>query len=202
MGLIIGVTGGIASGKTTVANLFQQHFGIEIVDADIIARDVVSLNSEGLLRITEHFGNKVIQDDGTLDRVALRHIIFSQPKEKAWLDNLLHPMIRRRMVEALDETHSPYTLLVIPLLVENNLQSMADRILVIDVDEEIQITRTMQRDEIDREHAKRIVASQASRQQRLAVADDVIKNQFSNDELLQMVTKLHQKYLAMCDENL
>ncbi|MHA2939426.1 dephospho-CoA kinase [Vibrio sp. RC27] len=202
MGLVIGVTGGIASGKTTVANLFQQHFGIEIVDADIIAREVVSLNSLGLNKIAEHFGKKVIQSDGTLDRVALRKIIFSHPKEKVWLDSLLHPMIRQRMIEALAQTHSPYTLLVIPLLVENNLQSMADHILVIDVDEEIQITRTMQRDKTDREQAEQIVASQASRQQRLAIADDVIKNQLSNNELLQMVTKLHQKYLAMCDKKL
>lgn len=202
MALVVGVTGGIASGKTTVANLFNQHFGIDIVDADVIAREVVAPGSDGLDKIAEHFGSQIIQADGTLDRAELRHTIFSQPQEKKWLENLLHPMIRQQMIHALSETNSPYALLVVPLLIENNLQSFTDQVLVIDVDEETQIARTMTRDNIEREQAIQIIASQASRQQRLTVADDVIVNQVSNNQLLQMVTKLHQKYLAMCDENL
>lgn len=202
MALVVGVTGGIASGKTTVANLFNQHFGIDIVDADVIAREVVAPGSDGLDKIAEHFGSQIVQADGTLDRAELRHTIFSQPQEKKWLENLLHPMIRQQMIHALSETNSPYALLVVPLLIENNLQSFTDQVLVIDVDEETQIARTMTRDNIEREQAIQIIASQASRQQRLTVADDVIVNQVSNNQLLQMVTKLHQKYLAMCDENL
>ena len=201
MPFVIGLTGGIASGKTTVANLFQQQFGIDIVDADIVAREVVEPESAGLKQIVQRYGAAILLDDGTLNRAQLRDIIFAEPNEKQWLDALLHPMIRQRMLEQLDNTTTPYALLVIPLMAENNLQTLANRVLVIDVDESSQIERTMLRDGISQQQAQSIVNSQATRAQRLAIADDVIKNHSKNQQLLYQITELHKKYLEMCREN-
>ena len=201
MPFVIGLTGGIASGKTTVANLFQQQFGINIVDADIVAREVVEPESAGLKQIVQRYGAAILLDDGTLNRAQLRDIIFADPNEKQWLDALLHPMIRQRMLEQLDNTTTPYALLVIPLMAENNLQTLANRVLVVDVDESSQIERTMLRDGISQQQAQSIVNSQATRAQRLAIADDVIKNHSKNQQLLYQITELHKKYLEMCREN-
>ncbi|MEZ9040457.1 MULTISPECIES: dephospho-CoA kinase [unclassified Vibrio] len=197
MAIIIGLSGGIASGKTTVANLFNEHFNIDIVDADIVAREVVALGSVGLKQITEHFGESILLDDGTLNRSRLRELIFSDPKEKQWLNDLLHPMIRDKIDSDLSKITSPYGLLVAPLLVENQMQGMANRVLIVDVPAEVQIERTMSRDNVSREQVASILKSQASREQRLAVADDVIKNHTKNQELLPQITDLHQKYLAI-----
>lgn len=197
MAIIIGLSGGIASGKTTVANLFNQHFNIDIVDADIVAREVVALGSDGLKQITEHFGESILLEDGTLNRSRLRELIFSDPKEKQWLNDLLHPMIRDKIDSDLSKITSPYGLLIAPLLVENQMQGMADRVLIVDVPAEVQIERTMSRDNVSREQVASILKSQASREQRLAVADDVIKNHTKNQELLPQITDLHQKYLAI-----
>ncbi|WED22350.1 dephospho-CoA kinase [Vibrio sp. JC009] len=197
MPFIVGLTGGIASGKTTVANLFNQHFQIEIVDADIVAREVVEPGTEGLQAIAEHFGRSILTSEKTLDRSKLREIIFSRPEEKEWLNNLLHPMIRQKMNESLSAIKSPYALLVIPLMVENQLQSMADRILVIDVSPETQIQRTVMRDNVADDQAKAILASQADRQQRLAIADDIILNEDDEQDLLAQITTLHNKYLSL-----
>ncbi|EGA65319.1 dephospho-CoA kinase [Vibrio brasiliensis] len=202
MALVIGLTGGIASGKTTVANLFEQEFGIEIVDADVIARQVVEPGSAGLEQITQHFGPEVIEADGTLNRARLREIIFADPSQKEWLNNLLHPMIREQMLQQLETVQSDYALLVIPLMVENNLQSLADKVVVVDVDPETQIQRTVERDQVDQRQAEAIVASQASREQRLAIADYVIKNNTKNQKLLYQITELHKKFLEMCRGNL
>ncbi|WP_100752512.1 dephospho-CoA kinase [Vibrio salilacus] len=202
MAIVIGLTGGIASGKTTVANLFHQQFGVEIVDADVIAREVVEPGSEGLAAIIKHFGASILTAQGTLDRTQLRELIFTQPNEKHWLNQLLHPMIRRQMLQQLKQVQTPYALLVIPLMVENNLQALADKVLVVDVEPEIQIERTMARDKVSREQAKSILASQASREQRLAIADYVIKNSTANQKLLPQITELHQKFLEMSRENL
>ncbi|MDW6002991.1 dephospho-CoA kinase [Vibrio mangrovi] len=202
MAFVVGLTGGISSGKTTVADLFHQNFSIDIIDADVVARQVVEKGSPGLAAITTHFGQEILNDDGTLNRSRLREIIFADQREKSWLNQLLHPMIRQKMQTDLAQTSSPYTLLVIPLLVENQLQSMTDRILVVDVDEETQIQRTMTRDGISRQHAQNILSAQATRAERLAVADDVINNNAVNQKLLSQITELHQKYLAMSGRNL
>ncbi|MCR9388287.1 dephospho-CoA kinase [Vibrio metoecus] len=202
MSFVVALTGGIASGKTTIANLFHEHFSIDLVDADVIAREVVESETEGLKAIAAHFGQSVLHSDGSLNRAALRERIFADPDEKVWLNQLLHPMIRQGMRQALTQTTSPYSLLIVPLLVENQLQSMADRVLVIDVDEKIQIERTMARDDVSREQALAILAAQASRAQRLAIADDVLKNDAENQKLLPQITLLHQKYLAMSGQNL
>ncbi|CAH6896015.1 dephospho-CoA kinase [Vibrio chagasii] len=197
MAIIIGLSGGIASGKTTIANLFNEHFGIDIVDADIVAREVVALGSDGLKQIAAHFGETILLEDGTLNRSKLRELIFSDPEQKQWLNDLLHPMIRDKIDSDLSKVTSPYGLLVAPLLVENQMQGMTDRVLIVDVPTEVQIERTMSRDNVSREQVASILKSQASREQRLAVADDVIKNHTKNQELLPQITDLHKKYLAI-----
>ncbi|MDW6018886.1 dephospho-CoA kinase [Vibrio plantisponsor] len=202
MALVIGLTGGIASGKTTVANMFRDQFGIEIVDADVIARRVVEKGSIGLEAIHQHFGDEILTAEGELNRAELRTRIFANEEEKTWVNQLLHPMIRQQMEQDLQRVTSPYALLVVPLLTENNLQHMADRVLVVDVDEETQIERTMSRDKVPMEQAKSILAAQASREQRLAIADDVIKNDAKNQKLLPQITELHKKYLAISRKNL
>lgn len=202
MGLVVGLTGGIASGKSTVAHLFQQHFSIDVVDADIIAREVVEPGSEGLTAIFAHFGLTILKPDGQLDRTALREKIFADEQEKAWLNQLLHPMIRAKMIADLAKTTSPYALLVVPLLIENNLQTLVDRILVVDVDLKTQIARTMARDKVSEQQVRSILAAQASREQRLQYADDVIKNSAENQKLLPQITELHKKYLAICSLSL
>ena len=202
MAFVIGLTGGIASGKTTVANLFKQQFKIDIVDADIVAREVVEPGTPGLNAIIEHFGADIVRDDQTLDRAKLREKIFSNPEEKAWLNGLLNPMIREKMIEDLEQVTSDYALLVVPLLVENKLDSLCDRVLVVDVDPQTQISRTVKRDNASEEQANAILASQASREQRLALADDVVKNNPDDPDLLLQITDLHEKYLAMCKKNL
>ncbi len=200
--MLLILTGGIASGKTTVANLFKQQFKIDIVDADIVAREVVEPGTHGLNAIIEHFGTDIVRDDQTLDRAKLREKIFSNPEEKAWVNGLLHPMIREKMIEDLEQVTSDYALLVVPLLVENKLDSLCDRVLVVDVEPQTQISRTVKRDNVSEEQAKAILASQASREQRLALADDVVKNNPDDPDLLLQITDLHEKYLAMCKKNL
>ncbi|EMK3267216.1 dephospho-CoA kinase [Vibrio vulnificus] len=201
MALVIGLTGGIASGKTTVANLFQQHFAIDIVDADIVARQVVAPGSAGLIAIVDHFGVDILTHEGELDRGQLRQRIFAHSEEKQWLNALLHPVIRRKMIEDLAQVSSPYALLVVPLLVENQLQTLCDRVLVVDVEEKTQLQRTMDRDGVDEQQVRAILKAQASRHERLALADDVIKNESKDQDLLQQITDLHQKYLAMSKQN-
>ncbi len=202
MALVIGLTGGIASGKTTVANLFKQQFKIDIVDADIVAREVVEPGTPGLNAIIEHFGKGIIHDNQTLNRTKLRERIFSNPEEKTWLNNLLHPIIREKMVDELKQVTSDYALLVVPLLIENKLDSLCDRVLVVDVEPNTQISRTMKRDNVSEQQAQAILASQASRQDRLDKADDVVKNNPDDPELLLQITELHEKYLAICRKNL
>ncbi|MGI3068420.1 dephospho-CoA kinase [Vibrio alginolyticus] len=202
MALVIGLTGGIASGKTTVANLFKQQFKIDIVDADIVAREVVEPGTPGLNAIIEHFGHDIVREDQTLDRAKLREKIFSNSDEKAWLNALLHPIIREKMIEDLQQVTSEYALLVVPLLVENKLDSLCDRVLVVDVEPNTQISRTMKRDNVSEDQVRAILASQASREQRLALADDVVTNNPSDPDLLLQITDLHEKYLAMCKKNL
>lgn len=201
MALVIGLTGGIASGKTTVSDLFQTQFNIDVVDADIVARQVVASNTPGLNAIVQHFGATVLLESGELNRAKLRTLIFSDPNEKQWLNQLLHPMIRQKMHDDLQQVTSPYALLVAPLLIENQLQAMVNRILVVDVSEKTQIERTISRDKVSLEQAEAILKSQATRQQRLQHADDVVKNNTKNGKLLSQVTELHQKYLAICREN-
>lgn len=197
---IVAITGGIGSGKTTVANLFGE-LGIDIIDADVIAREVVEPGTPALAAITQHFGVGVLDEEGALDRRKLRDRVFREPDAKGWLNALLHPLIRQEMQRQCAEAHSPYCLLVVPLLVENRLTAMANRVLVVDVDEETQITRTCRRDGVSREQARAIVTAQASRMARLAAADDIIENRDGSPELLRgRILALHQTYLTFATQ--
>ncbi|WP_394211641.1 dephospho-CoA kinase [Enterovibrio calviensis] len=196
MAFVVGVTGGIGSGKTTVANLFADK-RIEVIDADVIARQVVEPGSEGLSAIAAKFGDSMLSADGTLDRAALREHVFSHPEDKDWLNNLLHPKIRQEMIRQTTQARSPYCLLVIPLLVENGLQSLCDRVLVVDVSEQTQVERASRRDSVSNEQVKRILAAQATREDRLALADDVIVNECTQEELNCQIGTLHLHYLTL-----
>jgi len=201
MTYVVAITGGIASGKTTVANLFHEQFSVDIVDADVVAREVVEVGSRGLSEISRHFGGEVLHPDGSLNRPALRERVFSSEQEKSWLNNLLHPMIRQKMQHDLSKITAPYALLVVPLLVENQLQSMADRILVVDVSPEEQIRRTMSRDNVPEHQVKSILASQAAREERLRFADDVIVNAGEHQQLLSEIADLHQLYSELATDS-
>ncbi|MFQ2322937.1 dephospho-CoA kinase [Aeromonas dhakensis] len=197
---VVAITGGIGSGKTTVANQFAE-LGIEVVDADIIAREVVEPGTPALAAIATHFGADVIAPDGRLDRRQLRERVFTNPQAKGWLNALLHPLIRSEMQRQCAAARSPYCLLVVPLLVENRLTALANRVLVIDVDEATQIERTCRRDGVSREQAEAILAAQASRTERLAAADDVLDNQNGTPEAIKSrIFALHETYLAFASQ--
>ncbi|EPC3541150.1 dephospho-CoA kinase [Aeromonas hydrophila] len=197
---VVAITGGIGSGKTTVANQFAE-LGIEVVDADVIAREVVEPGTPALAAIAAHFGSEVITPAGHLDRRRLRERVFTDPQAKGWLNALLHPLIRTEMQRQCAAARSPYCLLVVPLLVENRLTALANRVLVIDVDEATQIERTCRRDGVNREQAQAILAAQASRAQRLAAADDVLDNQNGTPEAIKSrILALHETYLAFASQ--
>ncbi|MFM4900409.1 dephospho-CoA kinase [Aeromonas hydrophila] len=197
---VVAITGGIGSGKTTVANQFAE-LGIEVVDADVIAREVVEPGTPALAAIADHFGSAVITPDGQLDRRRLRERVFTDPQAKGWLNALLHPLIRTEMQRQCAAARSPYCLLVVPLLVENRLTALANRVLVIDVDEATQIERTCRRDGVSHEQAQAILAAQASRAERLAAADDVLDNQNGTPEAIKSrILALHETYLAFASQ--
>jgi len=193
MRYIVALTGGIGSGKSTVANAFAK-LGATIVDADVIARQVVEPGSEALCAIRARFGDDILLADGGLNRPLLRRRIFSSPQDKAWLNALLHPLIARETKRRIADATGDYVLWVVPLLLENHLQSQADRVLVVDVDPEVQIARALRRDGGDRGQIENILAAQASREQRLACADDIIDNSGRPDEIAASVAKLHRYY--------
>lgn len=195
----VALTGGIGSGKSTVANAFAD-LGIQIIDADIIARQVVEPGKPALVAIAEHFGPELIASDGTLHRRLLRERIFAHPQEKAWLNALLHPLIQQETRRQFQQATSAYVLWVVPLLVENGLYRQANRVLVVDVTPETQLSRTMQRDDVTRTHVEQILAAQASREARLAVADDVIDNNGAPDSIMSDVARLHARYLQLASQ--
>lgn len=194
--LLVGLTGGIGSGKSTVAEKFRA-LGAGYVDADIVAREVVAPGTEALDAIVARFGASILQADGSLDRAALRQCIFSDPAAKLWLEQLLHPLIREELFLQLRILNTPYAILVAPLLLENGLDKFCDRVLLVDVSEQTQLTRTMARDQNNVEQVKAIMAAQLGRQQKLAVADDIIDNNGGLLELSAQIEDLHKKYLEL-----
>jgi len=193
---IVGLTGGIASGKTTVANLFAQK-GISLVDADIVARDVVKIGTRGLKKIEEHWGKAILLVDGQLNRAKLRDIIFHNNQERLWLNNLLHPLIAEKIRSDLNEITSDYGILVSPLLFENQSEFLTDRTLVVDVDPEIQVIRTQKRDNVSKEQVEQILKAQLSSAQRRKKADDILINNQDMASLSAKVDVLHKKYLTL-----
>ena len=192
---IVGLTGGIGSGKTTVTQFFID-LGIDIVDADIVARQVVEPSSLALNQIKQHFGDDILQPDGHLNRTKLRSIVFANEDEKLWLNNLLHPLIRESMLNQLQASKSQYCILVAPLLIENKLDKLVNSVLVVDIDEQTQIERVLKRDSSDKQEVKNIIASQVSRSDRLTAAHYVINNQSTDlNEIKSQVEKLHQEFI-------
>ena len=190
----VGLTGGIASGKSTVADLFAMQ-GVPVIDTDLIAREVVAPGTPGLAAVVAAFGQDVLQPDGTLDRRRLRALAFATTGRRLELEAILHPRIRSRMEEQCRSSGGPYQLLVIPLLVESGLATRVDRVLVVDCSESIQRTRLMVRDGESEAGADRIQSAQLDREARLSRADDVVVNAGSRDELKRRVRELHAMYL-------
>lgn len=198
---VVGVTGGIGSGKTAATNAFAA-LGIDIVDADMVAREVVEPGTPALEKIAEHFGESILQPDHSLDRAALRQIVFKDLSEKEWLEKLLHPLIAEEIQKQLQQAKSRYVIFVSPLLAETSQKQFCDHILVIDVPEGIQLQRTIQRDNNSAEQVQRIIAAQVDRKQRLQYADDVIENTGTVEQLQQRVKEMHAHYLIFAEQKL
>ncbi len=193
---ILGLTGGIGSGKSAAAQYFVD-LGVHLVDADQAARWVVEPGRPALEQIAEHFGASVLQADGTLNRAALRELIFKDPQQRVWLESLLHPLIREEIRQYLARAESAYAILVSPLLLETSQHQMVQRVLVIDVPESVQIERTVLRDKTNEEQVRAILKAQASRDERLSRADDVIVNDRDPAWLKSEVERLHHFYLTL-----
>jgi dephospho-CoA kinase len=195
--LKVGMTGGIASGKTYAANLFKQ-LGCDIIDTDVIAHQLVEIGKPAWHAIVDHFGSEILNANQSLNRKRLQHIIFSNTNEKKWLETLLHPKIRRAVHDTIEQkVTSPYCIVIIPLLVETLPNPNINRVLVIDTDEKTQLQRAMQRDGISEQTATAILHNQASRQQRLTIADDILENNTSLTDFKLAVQKMHSFYLSM-----
>lgn len=191
--LKIGLTGGIASGKTLVSDQFTK-LGAKVIDADVVAREVIKPGSDALKQIHARFGDDILNPDGSLNRKQLRHTIFTETDDRRWLEQLLHPLIRDQMAAEISASQAPYCILVIPLLIENLPNSLVDRILVVDCDEQQQIDRLMARDHISEPQAEAILNAQISRSERLAAADDIIHNNQTPDNLAAQIAALDRQY--------
>jgi dephospho-CoA kinase len=202
---VVGISGGIGSGKTTVTDLFAKY-AIKVIDADVIAREIVEPGTPALKAIIDKFGQSVLDSSGgsssgTLDRAKLRTLVFNNSEVKSWLNQLLHPAIREQMLLQTKQAESVYCLLSVPLLVENKLYQHVDRVVIVDVHEQTQLQRTLLRDKTNEQQIRAIMRAQATRQQRLAVADDVIDNNGKADDLTEKVTQLHKHYLQLAKQN-
>ncbi|MGB4063883.1 MAG: dephospho-CoA kinase [Azonexus sp.] len=199
---VVGLTGGIGSGKSTVADLFVEQ-GAGLVDSDAIARELTLTGGAAMPALTAEFGPEILTTDGALDRVAMRQLAFADPSARSRLEGILHPLIRQISAERCQAATEPYVILAVPLLVESgNYRQRCDRILVVDCPESLQIERVMTRNGLSAEEVKAIMAAQATRQQRLAVADDVVVNDSDREKIVEQVKMQHAKYLALLAEKL
>jgi dephospho-CoA kinase len=194
MSLIVGVTGGIGSGKSAATDHFAR-LGITIVDADLASRVIVEPGRPALAAIAEPFGPDILQPDGQLDRAALRQKVFADSAERQWLEQLTHPLIGEEIMQQLSQSTSAYTILASPLLLETTQKDLCDITVVVDVPEELQLQRTMARDANDEAQVRRIMAAQMPRRQRLQLADEVVDNSGDLQQLYQQVEQLHQQFL-------
>ena len=197
--LTIGLTGGIASGKSAVTQLFGD-LGAQVVDTDLVAREVVRPGEAGLAALRQVFGDAILTPDQHLDRRKLRALVFADEAARQQLNAILHPLIRKRTfeeVEALEKAGAPYVLIAVPLLVETNFGALVDRVLVVDCDPETQLARLMARDDMTEAEARAMIAAQVDRETRLAAADDVIDNSGDLDATRAQVQKLHERYLQL-----
>jgi dephospho-CoA kinase len=193
---VVGLTGGIGSGKSTVDSCFRS-LGVNIVDADLLSREVVNPGSPALTEITNHFGDDLLMDDGSLDRAQLRTIVFSDTESKDWLENLLHPLIAQLIKERIAASKPPYCILSSPLLLETTQHKLVNRVLVVDVSKQTQLERTLQRDNSSEATIRSIISSQMSRKERLQKADDVLDNEGNIDSLKSRIEALHSRYLEL-----
>jgi len=192
---VVGITGGIGSGKSAVTDYLETK-GITVVDADKVARVVVEPGTSGLAVIAEHFGHDILLPDGTLNRAALRKVVFDNPEERKVLEGITHPRIREEIARQLSEAGSPYVVLASPLLLESGQSSFADYVVVVDVPELVQLSRTMTRDNNSEQLVKSIMAVQLDRETRLARADTSISNEGTLEELHSRVDALHADLLS------
>ena len=195
----VGLTGGIASGKTTISNLFAE-LGVLVIDTDVISRNLLAPGEQAYRQVCDHFGKQILFDNGEIDRATLRNIIFSNPQQKSWLETMLHPLIFRRSHDAIIEnSRASYVLVVVPLLFETNFQSLVDRILVVDCPADQQIQRLMKRDEIDDKLANSMLAQQLTNAERLTRGHDIINNREDDADLATQVTAWHQFYTELAE---
>ena len=194
--MIIGLTGGIGSGKTAVSDCFAA-LGIDIVDADLASRVAVQKGKPCLLEIAQHFGEDILTNEAELDRAKLREIIFKSEDEKDWLESLLHPAIANQIKDELEASKSPYAILVSPLLLETNQKDLCSKVLVVDVSLETQVERTLKRDGVSEDQVRAIIKAQIARDDRLKLADEVILNDGSLEDLDLAVQVLHKKFLSL-----
>jgi len=196
--LIIGLTGGIGSGKSVASDKFKS-LGITVVDADVASRTVVEPGKPALKEIEDHFNSGIITAEGKLDRNKLREIIATDPEERKWLESFLHPKIGEQITKEISESTSVYTLFVAPLLLETNSQERCARVVVVDVPKEVQILRTAKRDKVSPNQVEQMVAAQMEREKRLEKADDVLLNSGTIEDLEKQVEELHKKYMQMVE---
>jgi dephospho-CoA kinase len=194
--LVVALTGGIGCGKSAVASHLES-LNVPVIDADQLAHQLVKPGSPALLTIQNTFGDDLVDDSGALNRSALRKIVFDDPEQRKRLEEILHPRIREAMEAWITQQTAPYVVLVIPLLFETGQTDLADRVLVVDCEESLQIERVLQRDQLPQEQIRQIMASQVERQTRLLGADDVIENNGSLEDLIEATERLHFDYLEM-----
>lgn len=194
----VGLTGGIGSGKSTVAGTFAE-LGVEIIDADLVAREVVEPPSAALDAIRARYGEEILTADGSLDRPRMRKLVFADEAERAWLEDLLHPLIDERIRQRIAGCESAYCILVSPLLLETSQRRRVDRVLVVDVSRQTQLQRSLLRDQSERATIEAIIDAQASREERLRAADDVIDNEGAKNSLTAHVRELHARYLSLSE---
>jgi dephospho-CoA kinase len=194
--MIIGLTGGIGSGKSSAAALFED-IGVDLIDADDLARDSLSINSEGYKLFIEEFGDKYLDENKNINRELIRKLIFNDSNAKSKLESIIHPIVRSGIETFIKNKKSDYCIIVVPLIFETNSSKIYDRVLVIDCDVDVQISRTSKRDNQTKSDIENIVNKQATREQRLSIADEVIVNNGSLDLLRNEVLKIHKKYLEI-----
>ncbi len=195
--MIIGLTGGIGSGKSAAANFFQNE-GITVIDTDNLAREVIEKETTGFKSIVDYFGSNILDEDGSIDRGKLRREVFDNNKKKKVLESITHPLVRELMAERIAAAQSPYSIIVVPLIYETKSMSAYNRILVIDCDPELQLERATSRDNNSNRLIQKIIDSQCSREERLSIANDVIPNNDSLKNLKSRSLEMHKFYLRLC----
>ena len=197
--MLVGITGGIGSGKSAVGNFFIE-LGIDVVDADDLARAAIAEGTQGSELIIKRFGNDILDHSQQIDRKKLRKVIFGNPEEKQFLESIIHPEVAKAMTEFVKNAQSPYKMIIVPLLFETDSQKMYDRVLFIDILEELQIKRASARDGVDEANIKSIIGNQLPRNEKLKLADDIIVNNAGLDKLKKSVSQTHDFYLSLCNE--